>query len=289
MLDRSHGHRRARLALPAGNDAPVSIKALHWRRLFEYLKPYRGRMALATLALLISTGLGLAFPMVIVRLLDSVTHAKSTGALNRLALLLLGIFLVQAAFSFLQSNLLAVIGEHIVCDLRTSLYNQLHRLSLDFYSGRRVGEIVSRLSSDVTQMRTVLTSNVTSLLSQSVSLTGALVIVMTINARLTMFILALVPALILVGALFGRRIQKVSTAVQDQLADSTTVAEEALQGIRVVKSFGRERFEMDRYAGAVRKDVPGRRSHGRCQFAVRNGHDVHGVRLDRRHHVVRRP
>ena len=210
-------------------------------------------MALATLALLISTGFGLAFPMVIVRLLDSVTQAKSTGALNSLALLLLGIFLVQAAFSFLQSYLLAIIGEHIVYDLRTSLYNQLHRLSLDFYSGRRVGEIVSRLSSDVTQMRTMLTSNVTSLLSQSVSLIGALVIVLTMNARLTLFILALVPALILVGALFGRRIQKVSTAVQDQLADSTTVAEEGLQGIRVVKSFGRERFEMDRYAGAVRK------------------------------------
>ena len=64
MLDRSHGHRRTRLALPASNATPVSIQALHWRRLFEYLKPYRGRMALATLALLISTGLGLAFPMV---------------------------------------------------------------------------------------------------------------------------------------------------------------------------------------------------------------------------------
>jgi ATP-binding cassette, subfamily B, bacterial MsbA len=253
MLDRSNGHRHRRLALPPGNDAPVAIKAIHWKRLFGYLKPYRGRMALAILALLVSTGFGLAFPMVIVRLLDSVTHTGSTSALNRLALLLLGIFLLQAAFSFLQSNLLAVIGEHIVCDLRTALYNHLHRLSLDFYSGRRVGEIVSRLSSDVTQMRTMLTSNVTTLLSQSVSLTGALVIVMTINAHLTLFILALVPALVLVGALFGRRIQKVSTGLQDQLADSTTVAEEALQGIRVVKSFGRERYETDRYGDAIRK------------------------------------
>src|ERR1700693_4236972 len=98
MLDRSNGHRRARLTLPPGSDPLVSIKAINWRRLFAYLKPYRGRMALAMVALLISTGLGLAFPMVIVRLLETVTRARSMGALNRLALLLVGIFLVQAAF-----------------------------------------------------------------------------------------------------------------------------------------------------------------------------------------------
>src|ERR1035438_10909616 len=82
MLDRSNGHRHARLTFRPGTDAPVSLQALNWRRLFACLKPYRGRMALATLALLISTGLGIAFPMVIVRLLDTVTHAKSAGALN---------------------------------------------------------------------------------------------------------------------------------------------------------------------------------------------------------------
>ncbi|MGA3240885.1 MAG: ABC transporter transmembrane domain-containing protein [Bryobacteraceae bacterium] len=253
MLNRSNGNRRVRLTLPPDNNPPVSIKAINWLRLFAYLKPYRGRVALALAALLISTGLSLAFPMVIVRLLETVTHARSMGALNRLALLLVGIFLVQAAFSFLQSNLLVVIGEHIVCDLRTTLYNQLHRLSLDFYAGRRVGEMVSRLSSDVTQMRAVLTSNVSTLLSQSVSLVGALAIVVTINAHLTLFILALVPAVIGVAALFGRTLQKAGTGVQDQLAEATTVAEEALQGIRVVKSFGREQYEMDRYGNAIRK------------------------------------
>src|SRR5664279_5085672 len=180
-------HRHGRLALAAPDEPRVSLESIDWRRLFAYLKPYRGRMALATLALLISTGLGLSFPLVIVRLLDTVTHTRSAGALNRLALLLVGIFVVQAAFSFLQSTLLAVVGEHIVCDLRTALYTHLQRLSLDFYAGRRVGEIVSRLSSDVTQMRTVLTSNVTTLLSQSVSLIGALVIVSTINIHLTLF------------------------------------------------------------------------------------------------------
>ena len=252
-IHRSNGHGRVGLALAPDNNPNVSLKALNWRRLFAYLKPYRARMALAIVALLISTGLGLSFPTVIVRMLDAVTRTGSTGTLNRLALLLAGIFLVQASFSFLQSTLLTIVGERIVCDLRTTLYHHLHRLSLDFYAGRRVGEIVSRLSSDVTQMRTVLTGNVTSLLSQSVTLIGALAIVVSINTHLTLFILGLVPLLVLVAAVFGRRIQKISTTVQDRLADSTTVAEEALQGIRIVKSFGQEQYEVDRYTRVIRR------------------------------------
>ncbi len=252
-MDRSNAHRRERFAFRSPDEPPIPLQALDWRRLFAYLKPYRGRMAVAIVALLVSTSFGLSFPMVIVRMLDSVTRTHSMAALNRLAVTLLGIFLAQAAFSFLQSNLLTIIGERIVCDLRTALYNHLHRLSLDFYSNRRVGEIVSRLSSDVTQMRTVLTSNITTLLSQTVSLVGALAIVVTINAHLTLFILALVPALILVAFTFGRKIQKISTAVQDQLAESTTVAEEALQGIRVVKSFGREPYETARYTSSIQR------------------------------------
>jgi ATP-binding cassette, subfamily B, bacterial MsbA len=240
-----------RSRVPAG--PPIPLKSLDWRRLIAYLKPYRARMAFAILALLASTGLGLSFPLVIVRLLDSVTRAGSVATLNSLAWLLVGIFLAQAAFSFVQSNLLTVVGERIVRDLRTTLYRHLHEQSLEFFAARRVGEIVSRLSSDVTQMRTVLTGNITSLLSQSVSLIGALVIVVRINLHLTLFILALVPALMIVGAFFGKRIQKASTGVQDELAASTIVAEEALQGIRVVKSFGREAFETARYDSAVQK------------------------------------
>ena len=177
---RSHEEIREELAKRNQQKEPaVSFKSVAWGRLFGYLKPYRGRMALAILALLISSGFGLAFPLVIVRLLSSVTQSKSVAPLNNLAFLLGGIFLLQAAFSFLQSYLLAYVGEHIVYDLRTSLYNHLQSLSLDFYANRRVGDIVSRLSSDVTQMRTMLTSNFTTLLSQVVSLVGAVVIVLT--------------------------------------------------------------------------------------------------------------
>ncbi len=253
MLNRSNGRRRASSALFNQNEPALSFNAVDWRRLFGYLKPYRRRMGLAMLALLVSSGFGLAFPLVVVHLLDSVTRSASDVPLNMLAGMLIGIFLLQAAFSFLQSYLLAFIGERIVYDLRTSLYAHLQKLSLDFYAARRVGDLVSRLSSDVTQMRSVLTTSITTLLSQVLTLIGSIAIVLTLNARFTLFILALIPVLILVAFLFGSRIQKGSTRIQDQLADSTTVAEEGLQGIRVVKSFGREAYETHRYNTAMYK------------------------------------
>ncbi len=249
----SSNRRGSRFAFLSENETAQTLSSINWRRLLNYLSPYRGRMTLAIFALLLSSGSGLAFPLVIVRLLDSVTKANSVAPLNSLALLLMGIFLLQASFTFVQSYLLSYIGEHIVYDLRTSLYGHLQRLSLDFYTKRRVGDIVSRLSSDVTQMRTMLTSNLTTFLGQIVSLIGSIVIVLTLNARLTLFILAIIPVLILVAVVFGSRIHKASTRIQDQLADSTVVAEEGLQGIRVVKSFGREEYETQRYDTAMEK------------------------------------
>ncbi|HEU5100723.1 MAG TPA: ABC transporter transmembrane domain-containing protein, partial [Roseiflexaceae bacterium] len=248
---RNRSDRHDQTTKDDANNTQISLAAVNWRRLFSYLWPYRGRMLLAIVALLLSSGLGLAFPLVIVRLLESVTQVKSYAPLNSLALLLLGLFLVQAAVSFVQSYLLTYVGERIVYDLRTSLYRHLQQLSLDFYAVRRVGEIVSRLSSDVTQMRTMLTTNITSLLNQIVTLVGALVIVLTLNASLTLFILGLVPVLLLVAFVFGNRIQRASTGVQDQLADAAVVAEEGLQGVRVVKSFGREVYETQRYHAAM--------------------------------------
>lgn len=259
-MDNRSNRRRERQALLNPNkrsspvdESPISFKAVNWGRLFSYLKPYWGRMGLAILALLLSGGFGLAFPFVIVRLLDSVTKAQNFGPLNMLAGLLVGIFLLQAGFSALQSYLLAYVGEHIVYDLRTSLYGHLQKLSLDFYAKRRVGDIVSRLSSDVTQMRTMLTTNLTMLLSQVLTLIGSIVILLNMNARFTLFILGLAPVLILIAFTFGKRIHKGSMKVQDQLADSTVVAEEGLQGIRIVKSFGREGYETQRYHTAMGK------------------------------------
>ena len=222
-----------------------------WRRLLDYLRPYRARMALVIMALLLASAIGLVFPLVVVRLLQTVLHQPGPALLNRLTLGLIGLFLLQSAASFVQSYHSSYIGERIALDVRAGLYTHLHRVSLDFYADRRTGELVSRLSSDATQLRTVLTSNLTGLLSQSVSLLGAIAIVFALNTRLTLFILALVPPVTGLAVVFGRRFQTLNTDVQDSLAEATVAAEEGLSGVRVVKSFAREGYEAGRYKSAL--------------------------------------
>ncbi len=226
---------------------------INWRRLLRYLNPYKFRMVVVFLALAFYSAVGLLFPLVIGQMLGSVLHQRDMSQLNTITMALIGLFLVQSAVSFLQSYNLTYIGERIVLDLRTSLYEQLQRLSLDFYANRRVGEIVSRISSDVTMVRSVLTNNITQLLSQSISLIGSVMIVFVLNPRLTIFILVLVPIIAAIAIVFGRTFQGLSTQVQDALANATVTVEESLQGIRVVKSFTREDYEVNRYNTAMQQ------------------------------------
>ncbi len=228
---------------------------LDWRRLLRYLRPYRGRMALAIAMLGGSSAIGLAFPLVIVRLLDAVLQEQNPALLNGLALALMGMFLLQALLTFGQSYTLNVIGERIVLDLRVALYRHLQALSLDFFASRRTGEILSRLSSDVTQVRAVLTNNITQLLSSLIALVGSVIIVFLLNPRLVGFVLVLALGVVVVAASFGHMLQRLSTRAQDELASATVAVEEGLQGVRVVKSFAREDYEVARYEAAMQRTL----------------------------------
>jgi len=237
---------------PAG-DQEADRSPVDWRRLLGWLSPYKARMAVVLAALALSSASGLVFPLLVVRLLGTVLRQPDLRKLDALTLALVGLFLFQSAVSFVQSYGLTYVGERIVLDIRTALFRHLQALSLDFYADRRVGEIVSRLSSDVTQVRSVLTSDITLLLGQGVSLLGSVVIVAVLNPRLTAFILLLVPPIVGAAVFIGRRFEKLSTEVQDGLAEATVTAEESLSGVRVVKSFARESFEAGRYDAAMRR------------------------------------
>lgn len=244
--------RRANSRNPADQATTPNTPIDAWR-LFGYLRPYRWRMALAMLALVLASSVGLAFPLFIMRLLDTIIQQHDQVQLNTLAIGLAGLFLLQAAFTFVQSYSLNYVGERVILDLRTNLYTHLQLLSLDFFANRRVGEIVSRISSDVTQVRTLLTNNSTQLLSSLVSLIGSIVIVFLLNPKLVGFVIVLALVIVGVAVGFGRPLQKLSTGVQDELAGATVAVEEGLQGVRVVKSFAREAYEIQRYASAMER------------------------------------
>jgi subfamily B ATP-binding cassette protein MsbA len=221
------------------------------RRLLVFVRPYRRRLALALVAIVVGSILGLAGPYALQFLIDAVFNQNDPGLLNRITLTLVAIFAAQSAFYFVRGYLLAFIGERVMADLRIRLFEHLQGLSLSFYNERRTGELVSRLTNDVSTVRGVVTSDISTALSQVLTFFGALVLIIITDWRLTLFMFALIPLVMVIAIFFGRKLRALSSDVQDQLANATTVLEEAIGGVRVVQSFTREPYEIGRFTGSI--------------------------------------
>ena len=221
------------------------------RRLLALARPYRTRLAVALALTLSSSAVYLAVPLGLRALLDAVFEEANRGLLDGLALALLGLFVLQTLLGFGGYYLLEWVGERVVADLRTRLYAHLHRLSLRFFDEQRTGEITSRLTNDVSKIQGAATSQLSELLTQSLSFVGSLGLMFALNGRLSLVVLAVVPLVAIAARYFGAVVRRFSRSIQDRLADTTAIAEEALQSVRVVKAFAREPFEVGRYAAAV--------------------------------------
>ncbi|HSE97665.1 MAG TPA: ABC transporter transmembrane domain-containing protein [Blastocatellia bacterium] len=231
-------------------------------RLVAYAKPYRARLAVAFVSLLIASSLGLAFPQFVRLIIDAAFVERDAARLNQMALALIGLFAAQAAFSFLRTYLLSYTGERVVADVRTQVYSHLTTLPVSFFATRRVGELTSRLASDVSVIQTVTTGSLTELLRQTIVLIGGVIIIAVTNPRLTLVMLAVIPVVILSAHYYGRYVRKLSTRVQDRLAEANSVLEESLSAIRIVQSFVREQYERLRYRAKIKDalDLAVRRS-----------------------------
>jgi len=221
------------------------------RRLLPYVRPYWRQMLAATVALLVSSLVVLALPWAVSLLVDAVFSTGDQQLLTRIAVTLLGLFVLQSLLYLAEIYLLAFVGQRVVADLRLATQQRLLDLPLRFYDNHRVGELVSRVTNDVAVMQTALTETPTAFLRVTVTFVGGLALMLVLNWPLTLFILVLLPPLMLIGVFFGRRLERLSTQVQDRLADATTVLEENISGVRVVKSFGREQFERGRFRTQV--------------------------------------
>jgi subfamily B ATP-binding cassette protein MsbA len=224
-------------------------------RLLTYAKPYRARLGVALVSLFIASGLGLLFPLVVRLLIDAAFVERDAARLNRLALVLIGLFITQAAFSFLRSYLLTYTGERVVADVRIQLYNHLTDLPVAFFASRRVGELTSRMASDIGVLQTVTTGSITELLRSGLLLIGGVTIIAVTNLRLTLLMLAIVPVVIITAHFYGRYIRRLSTRVQDKLAEANAVLDETLSAIRIVQSFVREEYERLRYGTRVTESL----------------------------------
>ena len=216
-------------------------------QLYSYIKPYKYEYALGLFFLLGSTLASLTFPKLLGELVDLGNQGKLTQEIDRIALILVIVLVAQSVFSYFRIYLFVHVAEKTLADLRQSTFNHLIRLPMTFFQHRRVGELNSRISSDITLLQDALTTTLAEFLRQLIIIVGGVSLLMVTSLKLTLFMLAIVPVIMILVVFFGRYIRKLSKQAQNQVADSNTIVEETLQGIQSVKAFTNEFFEMARY------------------------------------------
>lgn len=237
------------------------------RRLAPRLRRWRGHLAVVAVLIVATSAVSLAFPLIVRELLDAAFLEGAAGTLDRIALFLLGLFAVQALLNFGQSYLAASVSENVVAELRIELFDALVVQSPGFFARRRVGELSSRLASDAGTLQQVLRFGVPEMARQGLFLVGALVLVTATNPRLTLVTLTAVPVAIVVGWLFGRRVRRFSTGIQDTLAGAIARAEQVFTQIRTVQSFNREGWESDAFG----REITSTRDQGLQRAVARAG------------------
>ena len=215
-------------------------------RLFRFVKPYLGVFSIGLLFLFLSSLTSMAFPYLTGQLVDA-ANTEVLGQINDIALLLLGVFFANAVFSYFRIYTFAIVTQKTLAALRQTTYNHLLHLQMVFFSERRIGELNSRISSDVALLQETLTTTIAEFIRQVMIIVIGIALLTFISGKLTLLMLALVPVVVIVAVIFGKFIRKLSKEAQAKVAESNTIVEETLQGISTVKAFVNERFEMLRY------------------------------------------
>ena len=251
MVGRGRRSNRANTTRTTRGNKRAKRPTISFGRLVTLLRPYVGRLLGAGVLLIITGGLGLLFPLVIKQFLDSILNQHNDSLLNLVAGALLIVFVIQAVLSAFQGYLLTSVGERLSVDLRTNLFRHLQALPMRFFDQRRTGELMSRVTNDVTVLQTSLTGNVLPIVSQVITLLGSIAIAFTLNWRLTLVAFAVAPPAGIISALLGRQIRNATRGVQEGLGEAGTVLEEALAAPRVIKSFARENYEDQRFTSRM--------------------------------------
>ena len=222
--------------------------------IFRFVKPYQGMYIIGFIFLILSAGTTMSFGLLIGQI-TSVIQGKSAFTLNQVTLFFVGVLIAQAIFSFCRIYFFSQVSERAMADVRRAAYSKIITLPISFFEQRRVGELTSRMSSDISQLQSVLTLTVAELFRQIATLIIGTGIILYVSWKLTLFMLATFPVMIISALFFGRFIRKLSKQVQDLLAQANVIVEETLQSVHVVKAFTNESLEINRYGSALQRVV----------------------------------
>jgi len=221
------------------------------KRVFGYARPYRFRLALALLCLLVASGLGLLYPSYFGDVIDAAFSDRDLTDLDRSSLVLVGIFAAQAVFVFFRHYLMSWVGEHVVADMRVRVYRHLLAMPQSFFHRKRTGELLSRLSDDVARVQNTVGADLSMALRNGLTLFGGIAILLFTNPKLTMVMLAVVPPMAVAARFWGRKIRSLARQTQDELARVSGEAQERIAGIDTVQGFTREEHEIGRYGAGI--------------------------------------
>ncbi|WP_277300742.1 ABC transporter ATP-binding protein [Veillonella montpellierensis] len=219
----------------------------NYKRLVVFVKPYRWRMVFAVFCMIVAAAAYLVVPWLIKNVVDEVLQAKAMWMLNLIVGAILIVFLLRGFATYGQTYNMSYIGQRVIIDIREALFKHLQRMSLSYFDRRKTGVIMSNLTNDVGALQSAIVENLVSMVTESVTLIGSFVSMLLIDWKLTLVTLITVPMVLGIINIFGKRLRLAGHDVQGRTADITSLLQETLSGIRVVKSFAHEDHEIKRF------------------------------------------
>ncbi len=221
-------------------------------RIFKFALPYKGTFLVGMVFLVLSQITAMSFPLLMSQMIGAI-KGESKYSLPQISLFILVVLVLQAVFSFFRVYTFTQVSEQTIRDIRKTLYSKMITLPIFFFEKNRVGELMSRITSDISLLQDVFSVSIAELFRQVFTLLGGVVIILFISIKLSLFMLAIVPLLAISAIFFGKFIRKNAVKTQDELAKTNVIVEETLQTINVVKAFTNEGFEVNRYAASLQK------------------------------------
>ena len=218
-----------------------------FRKILKYARPYTKSLVFAFICLTLTSLVNLVLPLIVRNMINAVVVLKDSQILDGLAWDLFFIIILQAVFAVTHNYVFGFVGHRMTTDFRIEFFSHIQSLSLRFFQERRLGEILSRMNNDISVIQNALVSIPVALLRQSITLIGAMAIILYLNWKLTGLILLILPPLMIFARVFGKRLRLFSEKLQDQVAQAVVVLEEVASSIKIVKSFTRENYERERF------------------------------------------
>lgn len=218
-----------------------------YKRLLVFVRPYVPRLLVALVCMIFAAATNVVVPWLIKDVIDKVLAQRDVLTLNLIVVGILVLFFFRGIFFYGQTYLMNYVGQRVVIDIREHLYRHLQRLSLSYYDRHKTGVIMSNLTNDVGALQIAIIDNMVSLVSEGVMLVGSLISMLVLDWKLTLLTLVIIPLVLITTDIFGRRLRSAGHVVQGRIADITALLQEAISGIRIIRSFNREPYEIERF------------------------------------------